>query len=210
MTITLQDLQVLNEKATQGECEVCATPYNDTWYPGYTLHARLSDNTPVRIGDTSMLSSRGRENAAFIAALVNYYRSGALQRLAELSEWALKEQRPAKALQRRPRPVRQGGEIVNDEQFLKAVSAEVKRARRKFPGENATNAALVEEVGEVSTALMFEPWSNVIAEAVQVAAMACRLATEGDSTFKDWRWKTIHEEGERYMGKKHLMPNGLK
>lgn len=95
---------------------------------------------------------------------------------------------------------------MNDAQFLKAVAAEVKRARRKFPGENATNAALVEEVGEVSTALMFEPWSAVIAEAIQVAAMACRLAVEGDVTFQDWRWKTIHENGERYIGKKFQMP----
>jgi hypothetical protein len=95
---------------------------------------------------------------------------------------------------------------MTDEQFLKAVAAEVKRARKLFPGENATNAALVEEVGEVSTALMFEPWNAVIAEAVQVAAMACRLSVEGDSTFKEWRWKKIHQEGERYMGKQHLMP----
>lgn len=97
---------------------------------------------------------------------------------------------------------------MNDAQFLKAVAAEVKRARKKFPGDNATNAALVEEVGEVSTALMFEPWDAVIAEAVQVAAMALRLATEGDSTFKDWRWKTIHEGGHRYMGSVHIMPKG--
>ena len=97
---------------------------------------------------------------------------------------------------------------MNDEKFLKLVAAEVKRARKKFPGENATNAALVEEVGEVSTALMFEPWDAVIAEAVQVAAMAVRLATEGDSTFKDWRWKAVHEGGHRYMGNKHIMPKG--
>ncbi len=95
---------------------------------------------------------------------------------------------------------------MTDEQFLKAVAAEIKRARRKFPGANATNAALVEEVGEVSTALMFEPWSAVCAEAVQVATMAMRLATEGDATFEEWRWRTIHENGERYMGKGHRMP----
>lgn len=97
---------------------------------------------------------------------------------------------------------------MNDAQFLKAVAAEVKRARSKFPGDNATNAALVEEVGEVSTALMFEPWDAVTAEAVQVAAMALRLATEGDSTFKDWRWKKIHESGHRYMRSVHIMPKG--
>ena len=95
---------------------------------------------------------------------------------------------------------------MNDDQFLRAVAAEVKRARKKFPGANATNAALVEEVGEVSTALMFEPWDAVVAEAVQVAAMALRLATEGDDTFEAWRWRKIHDDGTRYMGKRHLMP----
>jgi nicotinic acid phosphoribosyltransferase len=97
---------------------------------------------------------------------------------------------------------------MTDEQFLKAVAAEVKRARGLFPGENATNAALVEEVGEVSTALMFEPWHNVIAEAVQVAAMACRLAVEGDATFREWRDKTVHDFGRRYTRAEHRMPNG--
>src|SRR5258707_12353109 len=99
---------------------------------------------------------------------------------------------------------------MNDAQFLEAVAAEVKRAREKFPGANATNAALVEEVGEVSTALMFEPWSAVIAEAVQVAAMACRLAVEGDATFEEWRWKTIHENGKRYIGEEFQMPEQIK
>lgn len=95
---------------------------------------------------------------------------------------------------------------MNDDQFLKEVIAEAKRARRKFPGENATNAALVEEVGEVSKALMFEPWYAVCSEAVQVAVMAMRLAVEGDATFEDWRNRVIHKNGKRYIGKKFQMP----
>src|SRR5260221_10133985 len=95
---------------------------------------------------------------------------------------------------------------MTDDQFLKAVAAEVKRARKKFPGENATNAALVEEVGEVSAALMFEPWYAVCAETVQVAAMAMRLAVEGDSTFEDWRNRVVHQNGTRYVGAKFRMP----
>jgi NTP pyrophosphatase (non-canonical NTP hydrolase) len=98
---------------------------------------------------------------------------------------------------------------MNDEQFIKAVVAEAKRARRKFPGANATNAALVEEVGEVSKALMFEPWDAVCDEAVQVAVMAMRLATEGDSTFEAWRNLVIHENGNRYMRKEHRMPKQM-
>lgn len=96
---------------------------------------------------------------------------------------------------------------MNDAQFIKAVLAEAKRARAKFPGDNATNAALVEEVGEVSKALMFEPWNAVCAEAVQVAVMAMRLATEGDALFKDWRDRVIHQGGTRYCRKEHIMPN---
>lgn len=97
---------------------------------------------------------------------------------------------------------------VEQAAFLQEVLAEVGRARAKFPGANATNAALVEEVGEVSTALMYEPWNAVRAECVQVAAMAVRLATEGDATFKDWREKRVHEGGARYALPEHRMPHG--
>ena len=95
---------------------------------------------------------------------------------------------------------------MTDDEFVTAVLVEVKNARTKFPGANATNAALVEEVGEVSTALMYEPFDRVCAEAVQVACMALRLAVEGDTTFTSWRWKTVHENGERYMEPRHIMP----
>ena len=54
--ITLQDLQVLNEKATPNVFE-------------WDEYDELTEG-----------------NIDFIAALVNYYRSGALQRLAELAE----------------------------------------------------------------------------------------------------------------------------
>jgi len=95
---------------------------------------------------------------------------------------------------------------LDDQQFANAVLAEVKRARSLFPGANATNAALVEEVGEVSKALMYEPWDAVVIECVQVAAMACRLVTEGDSTMAEFRWNKVHAQGMRYMEKEHLMP----
>lgn len=98
--------------------------------------------------------------------------------------------------------------ITTDEQFLAAVLDEVKRARTKFPGANATNAALVEEVGEVSTALMYDPFYNVVAEAIQVAAMACRLAIEGDATMKDFRWDKVHAGGTRYLNDGAIMPGG--
>jgi len=95
---------------------------------------------------------------------------------------------------------------MTDNDFLVMVAAEVMRARAEFPGANATNAALVEEVGEVSKALMYEPWNAVVAEAVQVAAMCLRLATEGDATMKEFRWAKVHDHGRRYVGPEFEMP----
>lgn len=103
---------------------------------------------------------------------------------------------------------------MTDEEFLLEVKAEIDRARSKFPAADMTNAALVEEVGELSTALMYEPWNRVIAEAVQVAAMACRLATEGDwsaKRFRDHKVHAIDKYGKpmRYVGPEFEMPEPL-
>lgn len=43
---------------------------------------------------------------------------------------------------------------MTDEQFVIAVAVELAHARKKFPKSSAVNCALVEEVGEVSTALI--------------------------------------------------------
>ena len=58
------------------------------------------------------------------------------------------------------------------------------RARARWPGNRHKLAALVEEVGELAQALLkrdHEGGSDaaVWSEAVQVAAMAARVATEG-------------------------------
>jgi hypothetical protein len=74
-----------------------------------------------------------------------------------------------------------------DTTFLTAVKAEVIRARTLFPSPNLLMAALTEEVGELAKACLdvrtgkgkAKP-QDIYTEAVQVAAMACRLATEGD------------------------------
>lgn len=66
--------------------------------------------------------------------------------------------------------------------FLRDVALEVERARELFPNSDGVMCALTEEVGEVAKAHMDEPWSNVYAECVQVAAMAMRVAMEGDPT----------------------------
>jgi NTP pyrophosphatase (non-canonical NTP hydrolase) len=75
-----------------------------------------------------------------------------------------------------------------DEQFLDDVAREIVRARAKFPAPNPNIAALTEEVGELAKALLhvregkLHHWSRVYDEAVQVAVMALRAASEGDAT----------------------------
>lgn len=70
---------------------------------------------------------------------------------------------------------------------VKAVK-EARRAKTLFPAPNPNMAALTEEVGELSKALLQigcegkSDWSTVYNEAMQVAAMAVRIATEGDPT----------------------------
>lgn len=71
--------------------------------------------------------------------------------------------------------------------FLSDVEVEVSRAIKKFPMPNACLAALTEELGELAKALMDEPSGRVYSEAVQVAAMACRVAIEGDPTLDEIR-----------------------
>ena len=72
--------------------------------------------------------------------------------------------------------------------FTEDVSREVVRAIAKFPQPNPTLAALTEEVGELAQAVLHiregksSDWWEVYDEAVQVAAMACRVALEGDPT----------------------------
>ncbi|UUV44550.1 hypothetical protein RCMOTHERGOOSE_40 [Rhodobacter phage RcMotherGoose] len=73
--------------------------------------------------------------------------------------------------------------------ILSEIKKEVGYARSKFPGDNVTFAALVEEVGELATATFSQSRIDVRKEAVQVAAMAIRLVLDGDCTFNDWRAK---------------------
>jgi hypothetical protein len=46
---------------------------------------------------------------------------------------------------------------------------------------------MVEEVGELATALFEENKDRVRQEAVQVAVMAMRVVLDGDHTFDNWR-----------------------
>lgn len=72
--------------------------------------------------------------------------------------------------------------------FVDEVVKEVISAIAKFPQPNPNIAALAEEVGEAAQAALHiregksNDWWKVHNECVQVAAMACRLAIEGDPT----------------------------
>ncbi|AKU43057.1 hypothetical protein RCTITAN_40 [Rhodobacter phage RcTitan] len=73
--------------------------------------------------------------------------------------------------------------------ILDEIRKQVGFARSKFPGDNVTFAALVEEVGELATATFSQSRADVRKEAVQVATMAIRLVLDGDCTFDAWRAK---------------------
>jgi NTP pyrophosphatase (non-canonical NTP hydrolase) len=73
---------------------------------------------------------------------------------------------------------------IADAVFVHMVQEEVSRARKKFPTNKHLVVALVEEVGEVAKALQDETREQLIAELVQVAAMALRLAVEGDPDYE--------------------------
>ena len=64
--------------------------------------------------------------------------------------------------------------------FVAAVAGEIPRARGLFPDPRGLVAALLEETGELARALLEETPARVFAEAAQVAAVAGRLALEGD------------------------------
>lgn len=75
--------------------------------------------------------------------------------------------------------------------FLLDIDAELLRARAKFPRNRFQVTALMEEVGELGNALLEHAYGkgsveNVRKEAVQVAAMACRVAEEGSEEFGEY------------------------
>jgi len=66
--------------------------------------------------------------------------------------------------------------------FLVAVWQELQKARLMFPESDGVMAALAEETGELAKAMLGEPMPKVYKEAMQVACVATRVATEGDPT----------------------------
>lgn len=82
---------------------------------------------------------------------------------------------------------------------LAMVKGELIAARKKFPESTHQLAALMEEVGELAQAMMehdrdgSQTIAMVLREAVQVASMAIRIATEGDDNFA-YMFPTVEEE----------------
>lgn len=80
---------------------------------------------------------------------------------------------------------------MTDSNFISLLTEEVRLARKKFPGNNMLLAALMEEVGELAHDLIeyrlsggyMEHRKKSRMEAVQVACIALRIATEFDSDF---------------------------
>ncbi len=72
--------------------------------------------------------------------------------------------------------------------FLVEVSREIARARAKFPEGRHNLAVLMVQVGDLADHMVEQVGSNhsarIYVEAVQVAAMAARVALEGDPSFR--------------------------
>jgi NTP pyrophosphatase (non-canonical NTP hydrolase) len=78
-----------------------------------------------------------------------------------------------------------------DEKFVNNMAIELENAREKFPSSMCCLAALMEEVGELAEACLkvaAGKWDQkrIWEEALQVAAMAQRVATEGDASIKNY------------------------
>lgn len=64
--------------------------------------------------------------------------------------------------------------------FFCDCEREMLRAQKLFPSSEGVLTALMEEVGELAQAMLDKSWDEVVKEAKQVAAMAGRIALEGD------------------------------
>jgi hypothetical protein len=87
-----------------------------------------------------------------------------------------------------------------DGKMIRAIRGELQQAREAFPNNHYLLPALMEEVGELSAALLEHSLtgsptaSEVFHEAIQVATMAIRLGVEGDRDFSYEPFEIFPEE----------------
>src|SRR5690606_21414262 len=145
----------------------------------------------------ALLRTPRGEGAGVVAAASAYlraldtYRKECRDREIPLAEYAYDEfRRLAEPLVEAEERLRAAlrSEAQGDAGALAAeILAELRRAREKFPGDNVTTLALVEEVGELAKATFEESRDRVRQEAIQVAVMAMRVVLDGDRTLDAWR-----------------------
>ena len=70
---------------------------------------------------------------------------------------------------------------------MQALQDELAFARSRFPSNSQLMEALMEEVGEVARAVLERDFDHAKQEALQVACVAMRLATEGDQSWEPSR-----------------------
>lgn len=95
---------------------------------------------------------------------------------------------------------------------FKALALEMTAARAKFPGNDRLFEALVEEVGEVGRAVLTNNFEHARQEALQVACVAMRLATEGDRSWETSRPEdrfTVQEMADAFWDELHGDPEIL-
>lgn len=74
-------------------------------------------------------------------------------------------------------------------ELLQSIRKEAMQGIESYPDASGLMVALMEEVGELARAMMSEPRDRVRDEAVQVAALAIRVALEGDPALDGIRAK---------------------
>lgn len=67
-------------------------------------------------------------------------------------------------------------------EFLGKVLREYENALDLFPSHSLNTIALMEEVGEPARALLDETKERIVEEAIQVAALAMKIALHGDDS----------------------------
>lgn len=84
-------------------------------------------------------------------------------------------------------------DIILDGFFLD-VKKEIRRAEAKSPETDCLGLALMEEAGKVAKAMLSEKPLNIYKECVQTAAMALRVAVEGDPSTIPYRRRRMNAD----------------